>query len=99
MHIVRTRILDGPNVFTHKPAVLVTLDLEDLDEVQSSDVPGFTDRLLATVPALQEHVCGKGYPGGFVERLREGTLFGHVVEHVAIELGQAAGATGNYGKT
>lgn len=30
--------------------------------------------------------CSKGRPGGFVERLREGTCFGHTVEHVALDL-------------
>src|SRR5215212_2214665 len=75
MLIVTTRTIDGPNVFSHSPIVLMTLDLQDLHERESSDLPGFVDRL------------------------REGTYFGHVVEHVAIAWGTALGATGNYGKT
>jgi cyanophycin synthetase len=99
MQIIGTRTIDGPNVFTHRPIVLMTLDLQDLHERESCDLPGFVDRLIERVPGLSEHVCGKGYPGAFVERLREGTYLAHVVEHVAIEWGQATAATGNYGKT
>src|SRR4051794_3972949 len=99
MQIVSTRTIDGPNVFTYSPVVLMTIDLQDLHERESCDLPGFVDRLLDRVPSLAEHVCGKGYPGAFVERLREGTYLGHVVEHVAIAWGTALGATGNYGKT
>ena len=99
MQIIGTRTIEGPNVFTHRPTVLMTLDLQDLHERESCDLPGFTERLIERLPGLAEHVCSKGYPGGFVARLREGTYLGHVVEHVAIEWGQAIGATGNYGKT
>jgi cyanophycin synthetase len=99
MQIIGTRTIDGPNVFTHRPIVLMTLDLQDLHERESCDLPGFVERLIARLPGLAEHVCGKGYPGGFVERLREGTYLAHVVEHVAIEWGGSIGATGNYGKT
>jgi cyanophycin synthetase len=99
MRIIGTRTIDGPNVFTYRPVVLMTLDLQELHERESCDLPGFVERLNERLPGLAEHVCGKDYPGRFVERLREGTYLGHVVEHVAIEWGQATGATGNYGKT
>jgi cyanophycin synthetase len=62
-------------------------------------VAGFTDRLLALLPGLSEHHCGLGYPGGFVERLHGGTYFGHIVEHVAIELQNVVGVEVHYGKT
>src|SRR3954463_3668584 len=99
MKIVSMRTVDGPNVFTYRPVVVTTVDLEELHERESREVPGFNERLLEQLPGLREHVCGKGYPGGFVERLRDGTYFGHVVEHVAIELGSKLGVAGNYGKT
>src|SRR4051812_49075043 len=92
MRIERIRTLAGPNVYTYRPALLMRLDLEDLAERESRELPGFNERLLELLPGLHEHACGKGYRGGFVERLREGTYFGHVVEHVAIELTNAAGA-------
>src|SRR3954464_12804333 len=99
MKIISMRTIDGPNVFTYRPVVITTLDLEELHERESRDAPGFNARLLERLPGLREHVCGKGYPGGFVERLRDGTYFGHVVEHVAIELAATLGVGGNYGKT
>jgi cyanophycin synthetase len=66
------------------------LDLGELNEKESREFKGFNDRLLACLPGLNEHQCSLGRPGGFVQRLEEGTYFGHV-EHVAIELSRACG--------
>ncbi len=99
MRIERIRTLAGPNVYTYRPALLMALDLEDLAERESRELEGFNGRLLKLLPGLHEHTCGRGYPGGFVERLNEGTYFGHVVEHVAIELTRPAGAPVAHGKT
>ncbi|HEY0174219.1 MAG TPA: cyanophycin synthetase [Pyrinomonadaceae bacterium] len=99
MRIERIRTLAGPNVYTYRPALLMRLDLEDLAERESRELSGFNERLLELLPGLREHTCGKGYRGGFVERLHEGTYFGHVVEHVAIELTTPAGAPVAHGKT
>jgi cyanophycin synthetase len=75
------------------------LQLEDLTGKESSDIPFFTQRLLKLLPGLSEHHCAKGKPGGFIERLGGGTYFGHVVEHVAIELSHHISIGANYGKT
>ena len=99
MRIERIRTLAGPNVYTYRPALLMRLDLEDLAERESRELSGFNERLLELLPGLHEHTCGKGYRGGFVERLHEGTYFGHVVEHVAIELTNPAGVPVAHGKT
>jgi cyanophycin synthetase len=37
----------------------------------------------AWLPALEEHHCGVGERGGFLQRLQEGTWCGHILEHVA----------------
>lgn len=99
MRIERIRTLAGPNVYTYRPALLMRLDLEDLAERESRELEGFNERLLEFLPGLREHTCSKGRRGGFVERLEEGTYFGHVVEHVAIELTSPAGAPVAHGKT
>src|SRR3712207_5696746 len=99
MKIESIRTLSGPNVYSHRPVLLMKLDLEDLYERESYEVPGFAERLLAVVPGLSEHHCSKGYAGGFVERLEEGTYFGHTVEHVTLELAGLAGCKATHGKT
>src|SRR5688572_21127074 len=99
MNIREIRTLAGPNVYSHQPMLAMTLDLGHLDGRESCDLPGFVDRLLNLLPGLGEHHCGLGRPGGFVERLRGGTYFGHVVEHVALELTDAAGIAVTRGKT
>src|SRR3954454_8141960 len=99
MRIERIRDIPGPNVYSHDPVLVMTLDLEDLAGKESYEIPGFIDRLIATLPGVREHYCGLGRPGGFLERLREGTWFGHIVEHVALELSDALHISGNRGKT
>src|SRR5215211_2305295 len=99
MDLLEIRALPGPNVYCHRPALVALIDLGELADRDTSAFPGFTEQLLALLPGLGEHHCGLGYAGGFVERLRGGTYFGHVVEHVAIELQTAAGTPVRYGKT
>jgi cyanophycin synthetase len=99
MKIESIRTLGGPNVYSHRPVILMRLDLEGLYEKESYEIPGFVGRLLALLPGLSEHHCSKGYAGGFVERLGEGTYFGHTVEHVTLELAGLAGCRATHGKT
>ncbi|MFL6699825.1 MAG: cyanophycin synthetase [Vitreoscilla sp.] len=98
MKIIERRVLRGPSIHSYNPCFLAVLDLEELDEVSSAQIPGFTDRLLALLPTLQEHRCSLGYVGGFVERLREGTYMAHIAEHVTIELQCLAGHDVAFGK-
>jgi cyanophycin synthetase len=99
MKINRVRYLKGPNYFSFRPAIWVELDIEELESLPSNAIPGFTDRLLELIPSLKKHTCSLGYEGGFIERLREGTWMGHILEHVAIELQVLAGIDASRGKT
>src|SRR3954452_2569327 len=99
IRIESIRAITGPNVISHNPVLVMRLDLQDLTNRESYELPGFIDRLLAALPGVREHFCGKGYAGGFVERLHEGTYFGHIVEHVCLELTDRAGISVNRGKT
>src|SRR3954463_11438196 len=99
MKIQKIRTIQGPNVFSHNPVLVMRLDLEDLAGRESYEPPGFVERLLAALPGINDHHCAKGRPGGFVERLHEGTWFGHIVEHVCLELTDRAGISVNRGKT
>lgn len=99
MKILRQNVFDGPNVHSHYPVIEMRLDLEELDGLTTQDVPGFVDRLLRAMPTLREHYCSLGRPGGFAQRLLEGTYFGHVLEHLTLELEALAGMRVIYGKT
>jgi len=98
MKVVERRLLRGPSIHSFSPCFLAVLDLEALDDVSSTALPGFVDRLLDLMPTLSEHRCSPGYVGGFVERLREGTYMAHIVEHVTIELQCLAGNEVAFGK-
>ena len=89
----------GPSPYGYRPVIRMTVDLEELEQHPSDQIPGFVDKLLKDIPSLHEHGCCYGEPGGFVRRLRDGTWFGHIAEHVAIELQCLAGTPVTYGKT
>ena len=99
MKIESIRALSGPNVFSYRPVLVMRLDLGELFERESREFGSFNQRLLKILPNLQSHHCGLGRPSGFVTRLEEGTYFGHIVEHVALELADMAGVGANHGKT
>ncbi|WP_418318544.1 cyanophycin synthetase [Piscinibacter sakaiensis] len=99
IQLLRVTYLRGPNVWTYRPALEVWLDLGELEDFPSNLLPGFNERLLAMLPALGEHHCGVGEPGGFLQRLTEGTWAGHVLEHVVIELLNLAGMPTGFGQT
>jgi cyanophycin synthetase len=77
----------------------MTVDLERWKDIASNEIDEFTNKLVITFPGLQEHTCSRGYKGGFIERLREGTYMAHIIEHVALELSTICGIPVNFGKT
>ena len=99
LRLLRVNHLRGPNIWTYRPALEVWLDLGRLEEQPSNTIPGFNGRLLAHLPGLEEHHCGVGERGGFVQRLESGTYAGHILEHVIIELLNLAGMPTAFGQT
>ncbi|WP_407305923.1 cyanophycin synthetase [Desulfosporosinus sp. SB140] len=99
MEIREIQAIEGANVYCHRPIIRAIVDLQEWTERFSNELGDFRFRLVRTLPSLVEHYCSKGKPGGFLERLEEGTLIGHVIEHVTIELLTQAGQTIKYGKT
>lgn len=93
------KILHGANYFSAGPVVLTRLDLGVYDEVFSNEIDGFYEKLQNKIPSLYDHHCSEGKPGGFLFRVKKGTLMGHIIEHVAIELQTLAGMHASYGKT
>lgn len=99
MRVVEIRTLAGPNIYSHYPVLLMKLRLGELDGRESCEIDGFNERLCALLPGLASHHCSRGRAGGLLERLEEGTFFGHIVEHVALELTDLAGVPVYHGKT
>ena len=99
MELKSIKAFDGRNVHSHYPVVEMIVDLGPHAERMTSEFPGFDQELTACLPGLATHTCSRGTPGGFLERVREGTLLGHVMEHVALELQEMAGIAMVYGKT
>jgi cyanophycin synthetase len=97
--IINVVSLRGPNIWTYRPVIEAWLDIGALEDAPSNTIPGFYDRLTAWLPGLLEHHCGVGERGGFLQRLREGTWAGHVMEHVMIELQNLAGMQTGFGQT
>ena len=101
MKILNIKTMSGPNYWSisfHKLIVML-LDLEDMEEKPTNTIPGFLDRLNALMPTLYEHRCSEGVPGGFYQRVTEGTWMGHVIEHIALELQTLAGMDTGFGRT
>jgi cyanophycin synthetase len=99
LEIRRTKIYRGPNIWTRMPAILLELDIGELEERPTNTIPGFYEALTELLPGLSEHSCSVGKAGGFLQRLRQGTWMGHVLEHVALDLQNQAGAEVTRGKT
>jgi len=99
IELLRVSHLRGPNIWTYRPVIEVWLDIGDLENFPSNEIPGLYERLTALLPNLLEHRCGIGATGGFLERLRDGTYAGHILEHVVLELQNLSGMRTGFGKT
>jgi len=97
--ILRVNHLRGPNIWTYRPVIETWLDIGALEDTPSDQLPGLYERLTTWLPGLIEHRCGVGERGGFLERLKEGTWSGHILEHVVLELQNLAGMRTGFGQT
>ena len=99
LKILESQVLRGPNYWSYEPAIRLLVDLGSLEHWPSNTLPSFTDALIDLLPGLRDHGCSLHRPGGFIERLRDGTWMGHVAEHVALELQRETGGSTTRGKT
>ncbi|NJO96873.1 MAG: cyanophycin synthetase [Pleurocapsa sp. CRU_1_2] len=101
MRILQTQTLRGPNYWSirRNKLIVMQLALEELTEKPSDEIPGFYEGVIKVLPSLIEHHCSRGHRGGFLERIKEGTLMGHIVEHIALELQELAGMPVGFGRT
>ncbi|RYZ47576.1 MAG: cyanophycin synthetase, partial [Chitinophagaceae bacterium] len=95
------KVLRGPNYWSIKRQKIIqfTIDLQELEQKPTDTIPGFLERLQQLLPSLHEHRCSLGKPGGFFERVAQGTWMGHVIEHIALELQILAGIDVGFGQT
>lgn len=101
MKIREINAMRGPNYWSvrrHKLIVMV-LDLEDMEERPSNKIDGFKERLEKMFPTMYSHRCSVGEPGGFFQRVEEGTWMGHIIEHIALEIQTLAGMDTGFGRT
>lgn len=101
MKIEEIKILRGPNYWSirrHK-LIQMRLQLEDLEQRPTNTIDGFLERLKALFPSMYGHRCSVGAPGGFFQRVEEGTWMGHVIEHIALEIQTLAGMETGFGRT
>ncbi|HBK66942.1 MAG TPA: cyanophycin synthetase, partial [Cyanobacteria bacterium UBA11166] len=101
MKIQKILTLRGPNYWSirrHK-LIVMRLDLEDLAYKPSDKIPGFYEGIVKVLPSLDDHFCSPGVRGGFLSRVKDGTMMGHIIEHVALELQEMAGMRVGFGRT
>ncbi|WP_404976983.1 cyanophycin synthetase [Accumulibacter sp.] len=98
IRFIEIRYLQGPNIWTYRPALEAVVDIGELEDSPSNTIPGFYERLTALLPSLVEHRCSYGERGGFLRRVQEGTWAPHMLEHVTLELQNLAGMPGGFGK-
>src|SRR5688572_20074396 len=100
MKVAEKRIMRGPNYWSvkHPKIIVLKVDLEDLVNVKTSEVPGFAERLEAAFPEMYKHRSGEE-TGGFLRKVKEGTDFSKIIQHIALELQTQAGMDSGFGRS
>ena len=97
--VTRIRALRGPNYWRLAPVIACDVRLGDArrrdDEPTSRRSPTGSRAHCRRSPSIRARADS---PGGFVERLHEGTHLPHVLEHVALELQTLAGSNVSFGR-
>jgi cyanophycin synthetase len=101
MKIENIQVLRGPNIWSisRKKLIQMRLNLEELEHRPSNTIEGFYERLKQLLPSMYSHRCSPGVPGGFFQRVEQGTWMGHVIEHIALEIQTLAGMETGFGRT
>ncbi|TDI67160.1 MAG: cyanophycin synthetase [Bacteroidetes bacterium] len=101
MKILEINAMRGPNYWSvrRRKLIVLVLDLEEMEELPSNKIEGFSERVQAMFPTMYEHRCSIGTAGGFFQRLEEGTWMGHIIEHIALEIQTLADMDTGFGRT
>ena len=83
MKILKVQTLRGPNYWSirHQKLIVLQLDLAELREERSDEIPNFYQGLIELFPNLNSLRWN-----GFLQRLREGIFLEKIVSQVALEL-------------
>jgi cyanophycin synthetase len=98
MKILQTQVYRGANLWAPAPVIRLSLEIRGFEGRSTNQVPGFYKKL-ATTLRLLEHQCSPGNGASFLERVREGTSWGHVAQHTVLELQNIARQKLDFGKT
>ncbi|CAN5877509.1 hypothetical protein BH23GEM5_BH23GEM5_16310 [soil metagenome] len=60
IRLVALRSLRGANFWSRRPITRLDLAVGAYDEINSADVPNFTEALVRAFPGLVEHQCSIG---------------------------------------
>jgi cyanophycin synthetase len=93
------KYLCGPNQWNYVPTLELILDIKEFEQYPSDLIPHLHDSLCSILPSLSHHYCSENRKGGFLERVKRGTYFGHIIEHVALELQHVTGFSKGMGRT
>ncbi|AYE34717.1 cyanophycin synthetase [Clostridium septicum] len=99
MRMIKTKVYDGRNIYSHKKCIRIDVDLEGYCEIPSKNIEDFNFNLVNMIPVLNTHRCGIDEDHGFIKRLKEGTYLAHICEHIIIALQNNLGVEVAYGKS
>src|SRR5688500_17452882 len=64
LRVARLRAVRGPNFWRLAPVIACDLTLGSLENVPSTAIPGFNERLMEMLPTLRDHPCSRGTEAG-----------------------------------
>ncbi|MEO0376652.1 MAG: cyanophycin synthetase, partial [Cyanobacteria bacterium P01_A01_bin.17] len=101
MKILQTQTLRGPNYWsiTCSKLIVVLLDLEEVTDGLSDTLPGFFDALTKTLPSLNQKLRAPEYQGASLNQELRGSMMGHVLKLIALELQVLADMPVGFGRT
>ena len=99
MRVIKTKIYEGRNIYSHKKCIRMDIDLEGYCEIPSKEIEDFNFNLVNMIPELRTHRCGIDEDEGFIKRLKEGTYLAHICEHIIISIQNKIGIEVSYGKS
>jgi cyanophycin synthetase len=89
--IRKTKVFPGPSLWAPVPAIVLEVDIAELEDVLSTQTPVFFARLVTLVPALSEFGSVVSQPEGGLRRL--------LLDRLALALQQMAGSAVAFAET